>query len=77
MKKLCIFIAVAAMTLTTIAETTSACVEVYLNIPGMTLHCVDASVTFLDNGMVRVETPWGVTYTTHVVNIVIVTRKGK
>lgn len=51
--------------------------EVYVNIPGnAAVHCPSAKITLLESAVVSVETPWGVTYTTHLSNVVIVVRKG-
>ena len=50
--------------------------EVYIKIPGaQAVHCPTAKVTLLGNGIVKVETPWGVIYTTHLANVVIVERR--
>lgn len=52
--------------------------EVYLNIPGQpAVHCVNAEVISLPNCMVKIRMPWGVTYTTHMSNVVLVERKGE
>lgn len=57
-------------------EKPSVTAEVYVNIPGnQAVHCLDAKVVFLDAGVVQVETPWGVVYTTHLANVVVVVRK--
>lgn len=51
--------------------------EVYVNIPGnAAVHCPSAKITLLESAVVSVETPWGVTYTTHLSNVVIVVREG-
>ena len=65
----------AAMTFGAVAES-SVTTEVYVVVPGkQAVHCPAAKVTFLDYGIVKVETPWGVTYTTHLANVVLVERK--
>lgn len=75
MKKLMIAAIAAALTFGAAAET-YVTTEVYVNVPGeKSVHCPAAKVTFLDCGIVKVETPWGVTYTTHLANVVIVSRK--
>lgn len=75
MKKLLIAIVAAALTMGAVAEE-SVTTEAYVSIPGeKAVHVVAAKVTFLDGGVVSVETPWGVTYTTHLANVVLVTRK--
>lgn len=52
--------------------------EVYLNIPGQpAVHCVNAEVISLPNCMVKIRMPWGVTYTTHMSNVVLVERNGE
>lgn len=52
--------------------------EVYLNIPGQpAVHCMNAEVISLPNCMVKIRMPWGVTYTTHMSNVVLVERKGE
>ena len=75
MKRLMIAVMAAALTLGAVAET-SVTTEVYVNIPGeKAVHCPSAVVTFLGDNIVKVEMPWGVTYTTHFSNVVLVTRK--
>lgn len=75
MKKLMIAAIAAALTFGAVAES-SVTTEVYVNVPGnQSVHCPAAKVTFLDYGIVKVETPWGVTYITHFSNVVLVTRK--
>lgn len=73
MKKLMIAMAAAALTLGAVAADTR---EVYINIPGeKPVHVMAAKVTIADGGIVTVETPWGVTYTTHFSNVVLVVRR--
>lgn len=57
---------------------TGKTMEVFLNIPGMKpVHCVDADVEWdCMTLVVKVRTPWGVTYVTHMSNVVLVERKG-
>ena len=75
MKKILMAIVAAALTMGAVAEE-SVTTEAYVNIPGeKAIHVVAAKVTYLDGGIVSVETPWGVTYTTHLANVVLVTRK--
>lgn len=53
--------------------------EVFLNIPGMKpVHCVDADVEWVNqgSGFLRITMPWGVSYMTHISNVVLVERKG-
>ena len=53
--------------------------EVFLNVPGMKpVHCVDADVEWVnhDSGLLRITMPWGVSYMTHISNVVLVERKG-
>lgn len=53
--------------------------EVFLNVPGMKpVHCVDADVEWEnhDIGLLRIKMPWGVSYVTHISNVVLVERKG-
>lgn len=78
MKKIMTMMLAAALAMGAVAESKTATVEteVYINIPGgRAIHCPVATLTFLDNGVVKVVTSWGVTYTTHLANVVIVTRK--
>ena len=53
--------------------------EVFLNIPGQKpVHCVDAEVEWVNEtrGYLRITMPWGVSYMTHISNVVLVERKG-
>lgn len=53
--------------------------EVFLNIPGQKpVHCVDANIEWVNEtrGYLRITMPWGVTYFTHISNVVLVERKG-
>lgn len=75
MKKIAIALFAAALTFGAVAEE-SFTTEAYVNIPGnQAVHVMDAKVTFLEGGVVSVETPWGVTYTTHLANVVLVKRR--
>lgn len=75
MKKIMVAVIAAALAYGAVAET-SVTTEVYVNVPGnQAVHCPSAVVTFLGDNIVKVETPWGVTYTTHISNVVLVTRK--
>ena len=52
--------------------------EVYIHIPGDTpVHCLNAEVELRTLGMVKVKVPWGITYITHMANVVIVEREKK
>ena len=53
--------------------------EVFLNIPGMKpVHCLDADVEWdAKTLMVTIRMPWGVTYYTHMSNVVLVERNRK
>lgn len=78
MKKIMTMMLAAALAMGAMADTKTATVEteVYINVPGeRAIHCPVATLTFLDHGVVKVETSWGVTYITHLANVVIVTRK--
>ena len=75
MKILVVSLLAAALTYGAVAET-SVTTEAYINIPGeKSVHCPSSVVTFLGDGIVKVETPWGVTYITHFSNVVLVMRK--
>lgn len=75
MKTFVVAFVAAALTYGAVAET-SVTTEVYVNVPGnQAVHCQSAVVTFVGDNIVKVETPWGVTYMTHISNVVIVTRK--
>lgn len=75
MKKLATALAAAALMFGAVAEP-SVTTEVYIKVPGnQAVHCQSAVVTFLGDNIVKVETPWGDTYTTHFSNVVLVTRK--
>ena len=75
MKKVLMVVVAAALTMGAVAEKTVT-TEAYVSIPGeRTVHMVAAKVTFLEGGMVSVESLWGVTYTTHLANVVLVKRK--
>lgn len=75
MKRIVIAAVAAALTFGAVAET-SVTTEVYVNVPGnQAVHCMSAVVTFLGDNIVRVETTCGVTYTTHLSNVVLVTRR--
>lgn len=52
--------------------------EVFLNIPGMKpVHSLDADVEWdAKTLMVTIRMPWGVTYHTHMSNVVMVERRG-
>lgn len=52
--------------------------EVFLNIPGMKpVHSLDADVEWdAKTLMVTIRMPWGVTYYTHMSNVVMVERRG-
>ena len=77
MKSIVIAAVAAALAFGAVAET-SVTTEVYVNVPGnQAVHCPSAVVTFLGDNIVKVETPWGVTYTTHISNVVLVTRRRK
>ena len=70
--------AVLALGVGAAANETSVETEVYINIPGeRAVHCPVAKVTFIGGSgvVVQIETKWGVTYTTHLANVVLVTRK--
>ena len=80
MKKLMIAAIAAALSFGGVAAATETSVEteVYINIPGeKAVHCPVAKVTFIGGSgvVVQIETKWGVTYTTHLANVVLVTRK--
>ena len=80
MKKcLLIGMAVAAfLPLTAFCNTSTNLVkeaEVYIHIPGNAAVHTLARVEYKTDGIVVVETPWGVRYTTHLANVVIVERK--
>ena len=51
--------------------------EVYVNVPqGQSVHCMNADVEWdAQTLMVTVKMPWGVTYYTHMSNVVLVERK--
>ena len=77
MKKVAMLLVAAALTMGAGAfhQGTVMTTEAYINIPGeKAVHVVAANVTFHEAGMVTVETPWGVKYTTHLANLVLVTR---
>ena len=75
MRKLLVAVVAAALTMGAMAAQ-SITAEVFINIPGeKAVHVMAAKVTFLDYGIVSLATPWGVTYTTHLANVVIVSRK--
>lgn len=75
MKKMLVAIVAAALATGALAED-SVRTEAYVNIPGeKAVHVMAAKVTFHDGGIVTVETPWGVAYTTHFSNVVLVTRR--
>ena len=50
--------------------------EVYVNIPGQKpVHCLNAEVEYSRTTlMVTIRMPWGVTYCTHMSNVVMVER---
>ena len=53
--------------------------EVFLNVPGMKkpVHSLDADVEWdAKTLMVTIRMPWGVTYYTHMSNVVMVERRG-
>ena len=78
MKKVAMLLVAAALTMGAGAfhQGTVMTTEAYINIPGeKAVHVVAALITFLDGGVVKIETTWGVTYTTHLANVVLVTRK--
>lgn len=78
MKKLLIAMVAAVLTIGTAYCEGTVTTEAYVNIPGeKAVHVMVARVTFLEGGVVRVETPWGVTYTTHLANVVIVARENR
>ena len=74
MKRIVLALIAVLLAMDAAARTT----EVYLNIPGQpAVHCVNAEVISLPNCMVKIRMPWGVTYTTHMSNVVLVERKGE
>lgn len=74
MKRVVLALIAVLLAMAAAARTT----EVYLNIPGQpAVHCVNAEVISLPNCMVKIRMPWGVTYTTHMSNVVLVERKGE
>ena len=74
MKRVVLALIAVLLAMVAAARTT----EVYLNIPGQpAVHCVNAEVISLPNCMVKIRMPWGVTYTTHMSNVVLVERKGE
>ena len=71
MKRVVLALIAVLLAMAAAARTT----EVYLNIPGQpAVHCVNAEVISLPNCMVKIRMPWGVTYTTHMSNVVLVER---
>lgn len=69
---------VLALPLSACAMSGGGTTEVYLNIPGQpAVHCINAEVISLQNCMVKIRMPWGVTYITHLSNVVMVERKGR
>lgn len=53
--------------------------EVFIKAPGMKpVQCVAAEVEWVNknSGIVRITMPWGVSYMTHISNVVLVERKG-
>lgn len=75
MKKRVIFLIAAVLSLAAAART----MEVYVNIPqGASVHCMNADVEWDEKTlMVTIRMPWGVTYYTHMSNVVMVERKGR
>lgn len=75
MKKRVIFLIAAVLSLAAAAKT----MEVYVNIPGQKpVHCVNADVGWDEKTlMVTIRMPWGVTYYTHMSNVVMVERQGR
>ena len=75
MKKRVIFLIAAVLSLAAAAKT----MEVYVNIPqGASVHCMNADVEWdAKTLMVTIRMPWGVTYITHMSNVVMVERTGR
>lgn len=71
-----VVLALIAVLLSTAAAART--MEVYINIPqGASVHCMNADVEWdAKTLMVTIRMPWGVTYYTHMSNVVMVERRG-
>lgn len=74
MKRVVLALIAVLLAMAAAARTT----EVYLNIPGQpAVHCMNADVEWdAKTLLVTIRMPWGVTYYTHMSNVVMVERRG-
>lgn len=73
-------IAIAVVAWALALSATAFQAEVYIHIPGdKPVHCLNAEVRWINGAetMVEIKVPWGISYITHMANVVIAEREKK